>query len=185
MNILEIIQIQKEVESSIHEENVRHKNRMEKLDSQLKDILEQRQLYGLGFDLDKIALAETLLKIEGEAGKVVHGRDRENCGLVRSRAIENAIMDIVMNDGKEMFARYFGVKNYSSFGDQHFNGSYNSGPAHGTLVFSIGYTQETRNKRNPDFVTFTNTEKEAMAYYLQNLVRIQEARKKAELITKE
>jgi len=60
----------------------------------------------------------------------------------REALIESAIK--VLQTHPETFAeeKYFGIKNYASFGDQREDHPYGSGPRHGTIVFSIGRNRD-------------------------------------------
>lgn len=61
-------------------------------------------------------------------------------GTARSSVIEEAIAAIQANPGEALQKRYFGVKNYASFGDQREDHEYGMGPRHGSIVFRIERT---------------------------------------------
>lgn len=70
-------------------------------------------------------------------------------GLPRPALIEEAIAAIQRDPTGAFIERYFGIKNYSSFGDQREDHQYGFGPKHGSIVFSIGRTDASREKRRP------------------------------------
>ena len=56
----------------------------------------------------------------------------------RQIAIADVIRSIQVDGGKALLSEYVGVKNYAHFGDQRSDHPYGYGPAHGSIVFSIG-----------------------------------------------
>jgi hypothetical protein len=58
-------------------------------------------------------------------------------GSPRDGLIEEAIVAIQRDPTDALQARYFGIKNYASFGDQREDHEYGYGPKHGTIVFRI------------------------------------------------
>lgn len=56
--------------------------------------------------------------------------------LIRKETTEEAIIYFIKNKGKRR-SEYFGVKNYSGFGDQRSDHSRGYGPTHGSIVFEI------------------------------------------------
>ncbi len=133
------------------------------INSELKEVRENKELYGAGLDLDKIILAKSVIAIRGEIQNDSKGR--------RSEVVQSAIRDIATNNAGKIKAKYFGVKNYSGFGDQQEDHSYGMGPKHGNIVFSVGLKNDAR-AREPFLLT--DDEMEASLYYLQNLKAIQE-----------
>lgn len=88
-------------------------------------------------DVGRCRRAMRNLYIQGEPG-TTGGPDS------RGKMLEDAIASIQADGVKAMSAGYFGIKNYSGFGDQRSDCEYGMGPRHGHIVFSIGRTAEGR-----------------------------------------
>lgn len=134
-----------------------------------KNILNQAEA---GLDPEKIALAETVLQVRGEYARA--GEDRASA---RQDAIRQLSTGKAENAYKDLWSNYLGTKNYDRWHGQRCDCSYGMGPRHGSIIFSIGLTDETR-RRDPRELSAEETE--AAIYYLFNLERIQEARKAAQ-----
>lgn len=65
-------------------------------------------------------------------------------GIPRASLIEETIAAIQRDPTTAMRERYVGIKNYAGFGDQREDHTYGMGPAHGSIVFSIGLTDHVR-----------------------------------------
>lgn len=68
----------------------------------------------------------------------------------REKLIELAISNLQLDPENWTKERYYGIKNYASFGDQREDHNYGMGPRHGTIVFQIGrdknYKIENKDK---------------------------------------
>ncbi len=68
---------------------------------------------------------------------------------------------------------YFGTKNYDRWYSQRSDHPYGMGPRHGSTNFAIGLAREARER------DLTDTEREALAYYLENIAGIDAISRKA------
>lgn len=132
-----------------------HEKFMKTINSEINELKRQKEMCVAGLDLDKIAHAESILKIRG----LDYGEFSERC-------VREAIKDIAL-DTPQMSKQYFGVKNYAGWRHQTCDCPYGMGPTHGSIVFSVGL-------QNPR-VNLTDDEKESCLYYL-NVVINKEAR---------
>lgn len=123
-----------------------------------------------GFDLDRIALAESVLAVRGNYAKA--GQDR--AGVVRDAVAQIATGE--KQGYRGLWREAFNTKDYSGWHGQRSDHEYGFGPRHGSIIFSVGLRLEVRN-RDPQ--ELTDAEKEACVYYLTNLERIQSAREGA------
>jgi len=73
----------------------------------------------------------------------------EVTGNPRTGLIEEAIAAIQRDPTSAFRARFFGIKNYASFGDQREDHDYGMGPKHGSIVFRIGLTNKVRQSGQP------------------------------------
>lgn len=124
-----------------------------------------------GLDLDKIAVAETILRVTD------YSRGGEDRNSARSDAIRQ------FSTGRPVRPHYgdlwrvrFATKNYDRWSGQRSDSEYGMGPRHGSLCFEIGLTAEARRREQSDL---SSAETEACVYYLVNLERIQSAALKA------
>jgi hypothetical protein len=123
-----------------------------------------------GLDTDKIALAETIIRIRGWDQR---SGEWENC---REDAIRQLATGVTKNSYTDLWQRFFGVKDYAQWSGQRCDCEYGYGPSHGHITFAIGLTDETRQR---DAKQLTPEETEAAIYYLINQDAIQKARKAA------
>jgi len=137
---------------------------MSEIDKDLLKVRQQKSLKAADFNLDKINLAESVITIRGSASKVVGDSNS------RSEAVKSAIEDIASAGSESIMKSFFGVKNYSGFGDQGSDHPYGICPRNGSIVFSVGLKESIR-KRVPFLLT--EEEKEAAIYYLLNIKKIQ------------
>lgn len=120
-----------------------------------------------GLDSDQIALAETVLRVHGSYA---------SAGEDRASALHDAIKELSLHGGGKLWEQHFSTKNYDRWHGQRSDHGYGYGPKHGSLIFSIGLLDETRN-RDPQ--ALTPEEVEAAVYYLTHLSRIQDAKQQA------
>lgn len=148
-----------------------HADWLKACDAKLKAFAERTLLLSEGADLARIDRARKILQVRGDANEVVS--DREGHGrTVRRDKIEAAKRCLAENPAW-LKSQYFGVKNYASFGDQGSDCEYGMGPRHGTIVFSIGLTDEARKR------DLTPDEIEDALYLLHILPSISKAEKAA------
>lgn len=126
-----------------------------------------------GIDLDKVALAKTVIYVRGEYAK--GGRDRDS---VISDAISQLATGVpTQQTYSDLWLTYLGTKNYDAWSGQRSDHQYGYGPRHGSICFSVGVNSEIRSSRAP--FDLTDEEVEAAIYYLTNIQRVQEAERKA------
>src|SRR5882724_8198923 len=141
------IDIERERASLIDEKALRtasHATWLTACDARLKELAARTSLLLDGVDLARIDRAYALLRIRGDANKVIvsadgHGRDARQCALADAKRW-------LAENPARLKEQYIGVKNYASFGDQRSDCPYNLGPKHGDIVFSIGLTEEARKR---------------------------------------
>ena len=126
-----------------------------------------------GLDLEKIALAKTIIFVDGEFMK--GGQDKYS-------VIHDAIMTLatgvpVRKVYGDLWMRYFGTKNYNCWHGQREDHEYGYGPRHGSTIFKVGIVEQVRKNRKQS--ELTTDEIEAAIYYLTNLESIQESEKSA------
>jgi len=154
-------------------EKQRHNDALNKL---LKESAAARlaiETASAGLDAEQIAIAEDVIAVHGRLDRPV-GESRGRRAKVVSDAIEWLTH---CDDADALRARklpnfhtnYFGIKNYSGFGDQRSDHQYGYGPRHGGIVFKIGLHGKHRN------TDLTPEQRNACIYYLRNLERIQNA----------
>lgn len=113
-------------------------------------------------DIEKIQIAETVLRVRGALKNIVSWADGE-----KETIAEKAIRDIANGCG-HLKTKFYGNKSYASF----FQGSdhpYGYGPKHGGIVGAIELSDDAQKR------DLTEAEKDACIYYLSNLVRIKNA----------
>jgi hypothetical protein len=121
-----------------------------------------------GLDLDKIALAET----------VIYATDYSRGGAERGGAVKDAIKFLATGEPLrtpygDLRREYFGTKNYAHWSGQRSDHTYGCGPRHGSTCFEVGLRTSARNR------DLTEAERDAAIYYLLNLPAIQDARPRA------
>lgn len=126
-----------------------------------------------GLDLEKIALAKTVIYVRGAY---------ERAGEDRASVINDAIKQLATGEPVrqvygDLWQRYFGTKNYDRWSGQRSDHPYFMGPGHGSICFEVGIVESVRDKRKQS--DLTADEIEAAIYYLTNIPRVQEAERKA------
>ena len=106
-----------------------------------------------------LKLAESVIEVRGSYDKA--GDDRVH-------ALQKAIDDLATG-ATSLKKTYFGTKQYAHWHGQFIECSYGMGPAHGSVIFSIGIRRSELGR------DLTEPEIEAALYYLRNLQRIQSA----------
>lgn len=134
----------------------RHGEAVRALNARIVDAKRRIALGDAGLDIDRIALALTVLRVEGRPHNEGHS------------AVQDAIADLLKGGGR-LRVEYFGAKDYDRWDSQRSDHAYGFGPRHGHIVFSIGLRHEARTR------ALTDAEIDACVYYLNNLKKIQEA----------
>ena len=119
-----------------------------------------------GLHLEKIALAETVL----------YATPYSKGGDDRASAIRDAITEVTLKGGGDLWTKFIGTKSYAHWYVQRSDHTYGYGPSHGSSILKIGLTRSARQRETREL---SPTEIEAACYYLTNLVQIQDAREKA------
>jgi hypothetical protein len=173
MNLIEIQQERLKVQADIKTLTEEFKKTLKQKEQAVTSLDKQEQLLLNDINTDSVSLARTVISVSGRLSEVRHGQypdQRRN--NIRQIAVDEAVEDLATGLVK-IRKGYFGVKNYSGFGDQGCDCEYGMGPTHGSIVFSVGLNRERRKDE------FTDSEIEASIYYLKNLNKIQEAELKA------
>lgn len=128
-----------------------------------------------GFDPDKVALAKTVISVS----------DYRNGGADWHSCITDAVNQLATGKPArqyygDIWLQSFNTKNYDRWTGQRSDHEYGYGPRHGSICFSLGLTAACR-ARDPRVITPDETE--AAIYYLLNVVAIQDAERKQELVT--
>jgi len=156
-----LLQLQKkliELEKEIASEQKEYNLKLRKLYDNKLELKAEIGLYKKSLDVDKIKLAETLIKCKHEP----------STSEARIECVGSAIEDFTKEE-MVLTKKYFGVKYYSGFGEQRSDHFYRYVPTHGSIVFSIKLLKKD--------VKLTDEEREACLYYLYNLEAIYEANK--------
>jgi hypothetical protein len=151
-SIFELSREIKEIGIDIKEKEEAHKELINALNSRRSELQNTLDNHLKGLDGDKMDRGASVVYIKGKA--------HSPC---RKGVLQEAIQDLLNNSGKKMKERYFGVKNYDSFGDQECDCEYGMGPTYGSIVFEIGLHREYRNK------TIDENLLEDAIYYLTNV----------------
>lgn len=151
----------------------KHKEAATVEETRLRGEIEQRhkilELSAAGIDLDKVALARTILYVRGSYSRG---------GSEKASVIQDAIKQLASGQPvrpiySDLWRQYFGTKDYDRWSGQRTDCDYGCGPRHGSIVFAVGITSETRTARTQS--SLTPDEIEAAIYFLSNIARIQAA----------
>jgi hypothetical protein len=161
----EMYQLRKELEQHI----ASAKTREDELRSQIKQRANVLASAEQGLDLEKIALAKTVVYANGSY---------ERAGEDRASVIQDAIKQLATGEPIRQFygdlwSHYFGTKNYDRWSGQRSDHQYGYGPGHGSIVFRVGIVDGVRKDRTQ--ADLTAEEVEAAIYYLTNIKRVQDA----------
>lgn len=137
-------------------------------DLRLRELSQRAIALTEGVDLSRVDRARKVLYIEGDCLLAKHVHEGDS----RANAVANAKRLLADNPAR-LRSEYIGVKNYSGFGDQREDHKYGYGPRHGHIVFSIGLTQEARQR------DLTPEEIEDALYLLHVLPALARAQKQA------
>ena len=136
----------------------------DELECAIKQQKQKLQLLLDGSDLQRVELAESVLKVRGLY---------KNAGEDRRSVIEDAIKEFASNRGAAFAHKYFGTKDCAHWHGQRCDCSYGMGPKHGWIVFSIGLESEARKR------DLSDEELNAVLYYLRSIDRIQNSKETA------
>lgn len=171
MNLSEIIRERVAINSSIE---TRQKDFMAWLEQQrqrLTVLAHDESLLAAGVDAERIEHGLHVIYVHGDYSKPVTGRGYTESDR-RSTLVADAKADLA-HGAPKLKRGYFGVKNYSGFGDQREDHDYGLGPRHGSIVFSIGLTQAARKDE------LTQERIEDALYVLANLDHLNKAREQS------
>lgn len=146
---------QKELSKKTDEFNKEQK----RLDAEIQELLRLESVGQNGADLEKVQIAEGILRIGGDPFGRVNGEYTTIADL--------AVVDVAENFVK-MRKQYFGNKRYSGY-YQRCNCEYGMGPRHGSIVDRIELKDRARE--------YTDEEKDACIYYIKNYKEISELEK--------
>jgi hypothetical protein len=144
------------VHEDINAEKERHKMALAGLESTRQRLVEQRNMAVRGVDPDTLALAKSVIYVEGSV--------REQAGGAFTAAIE-----AIAAGGDELLTKYIGAKRYDGF-HQRCDCKYGYGPSHGYIVFEVGLTRDIREKAwPPDEHPLTEEQADAAIRWLHAL----------------
>ena len=136
-----------------------HKKELSELDSKIEKLRKLNGVAVAGFDLSKVSMAESLVRVSGSPDSPERGR-------AVSRAVKKVACEPI-----PMRRQYVGVKQCSGFGDQGCDCEYGMGPRHGHIVFRI----ESLKRKDE----WSEIERDAAIYYLSNISKIHKAKQEA------
>lgn len=121
-----------------------------------------------GLDLDKLALARSVVSIRGsyQAG----GQDR--AGVITDALEWFTSGQIEGSTHKDLASHYFGTKNYDGWSGQREDAHYGCGPRHGWTVFAV---ELAPSKRKGGLTGLSVNEREAALYFLINIEAVETA----------
>lgn len=141
-----------------------HREEAAKREGELKAAIvtakERLNIASSGLDLEKVELGRSVLYL---AGTYTSSSQRRS-------VVQDAIDWLATGEKRTYYGLetgYFGVKNYSGFGDQREDHQYGYGPKHGSIVFAVGLKDRKHE--------LTTEEREAALYYLLNIEAAQNA----------
>lgn len=167
-NLTELHRRAKVLTTKINATEKAHKELMDKLGAERGKCRQQIRMAGAALDLDKIALAESLIYVRGQYS---------NAGEDRAYALNKAIGYLIDNSGAPLWRCYLGTKSYDRWHGQSIEPEYGMGPTHGSVIFAIGVQSDVRKSREAG--SLTPDEIEACLYYLSALEIIQKAKAEA------
>lgn len=129
-------------------------------------------------DFEKIALAKTIVCVEGLYSKGGEARDSVVRDAITYFATKHARRGLsrrgLYND---LWRCRYATKNYDRWQGQRADCEYGYEPRHGYICFSVGIVTYVRSEL--EFSDLTPEEIEASIYYLSNLEKVQEIEAKA------
>lgn len=165
--LYEIVKERFEKQNELSQKTETFKKEQAKLKSEIQELLRLENVAQNGLDLDKVQIAEKLIRISGNP----FGKTSDVTKFGGVVIAECAIVDIA-EDCKKMRTQFFGNKKYESF-YQRCDCKYGYGPAHGSIVDRIGLIDTSHQ--------FTDDEKDACIYYIKNYNAVKEAKAKIQI----
>lgn len=159
-----------EMLNAIGMEKTRHEREAKRLDDEYRATLASIGALLANVDLEKVALAKTVIKVSGLY---------ERAGDDRAWAVEEAVRRIA-DGGEKLRHKYVGTKSYAQWYGQSVEHSYGMGPSHGSVIFDIGLTRTVRDRPECQAL-LTPEEADAAIYYLRCLKQIQQAEQDAKV----
>jgi len=129
-----------------------------------------------GIDLEKIALARTILFVRGTYAKGGDDRASVKADAIRQLATGEPVRQVY----GDLWRVAFGTKSYDRWHGQRCDCEYWCGPRHGSLIFQIGILDSVRESRAQG--DLTADEIEAAIYFITNIERIQAAEAEAKAL---
>ena len=140
-----------------------------RLRNEIRKRAEVLDLSAQGIDLDKVALAKTIVLVRGTYAK--GGDDRAS---VIADAIKQLATGVPVREHYgDLWRVYFGTKSYDRWYGQRCDREYHYGPRHGSIIFAVEVRGDIRDSRHQS--DLSHDEIEAAIYYLANLERVQTA----------
>ena len=158
MKLFEIVKERSDAQKRLSIMIAEHEKAKSKLESSIWELRALESIGKEGLDLDKVQLAETLLRVEGDP----YGETSSKYGTIA----EAAIIDIA-EGCQHLKTKYFGNKEYSGY-YQREDHKYGYGPRHGSIVDRIGLVNSSYE--------LSDNEKDACIYYLKNYNKIKNAK---------
>lgn len=160
---MDLLQVEKALK--MNSENIEavkneYERKMKYYEDERKELLRLKALNMQGVDMEKVSIAEGILKFY------------EGFGRFYPDVIRKAIEDIASGEDK-LRDCYFGIKDYDRFKNQEIICRYGYRPSHGSVVFSVSYSKKARENGLND------TERNACLYYLNLLLESEKFRNNA------
>jgi len=160
MDLLQVERALKTNKENIETLKSEFERKTKRYEEERKELLRLKALNMQGVNMDRVVLAEKNFVFS-------EGFKRFNPSV-----IHKAIDDIASGEDK-LRKEYFGIKDYDRFRNQEISCSYGCVPAHGFVVFSVGFSRTARENGLDD------KERNACLYYLNLLLESDEFRKNA------
>lgn len=159
MTFQQIILKQNELKTELTSLKKEYETKFNNLDREISELERLKEIAVTGVDVDKVKNAEEVIRLEGKIGYYDEGKFIKY--PKRVDAINDAINDIA-SGCKKIRNEYFGVKDYSGFGDQRSNCEYGYSPRHGSIVFKVGLKSDRKIELTEEMIN-------DCIYYLENI----------------
>lgn len=165
MSIAETVQALDKARAELKQLCADHDKAVAAKKDEIRELVEQKGLAAAGLDVPRIRRAMSLIRFRGA---FLNGSGLESSQ--RRQVVDDAVSDLA-SGAKKLRREYFGVKNYSGFGDQRSDHSYGMGPRHGHIVFAVELAKPNRD--------LEPQEVDDAIYALLNIKALMEARAEA------